>query len=335
MTMTAATSIGAPYTVPPEPSRLPSILLAAAVHAGLLGFLWAGISWQNTEPVAVTAEVWDMKTQDAAPPPPTPKVVEDVTPKPEPKVEPKPEPKVEPKPEPKPVPPPPKPVDKIVAPKPPDIALERQKQKELKQKQLADEKLEREKELKERELKEKELLKDKQDKKLADEKKAREADEKKAKELAEEKKAKELADAKAKKLAEAKKAAEEDKKMAKLREAEMQRITGAAGSSSGTAPTATAPRIDSGYLSSIRSKIKSTTSYLGSTDVPGNPRAVFKIEELPTGEIISVRMIKSSGLPAFDDAVEKGIIKSSPLPKKKDGTVERTLEIGFSMKDLD
>ena len=98
MTMTPATSNGAPYTVPPEPSRLPSILMAAAVHAGLLGFLWAGISWQNTEPVAVTAEVWDMKTQDAAPPPPTPKVVEDVTPKPEPKVEPKPEPKVEPKP---------------------------------------------------------------------------------------------------------------------------------------------------------------------------------------------------------------------------------------------
>jgi colicin import membrane protein len=55
---------------------------------------------------------------------------------------------------------------------------------------------------------------------------------------------------------------------------------------------------------------------------------------LPTGEIISVKLVKSSGIAAFDDAVEKGILKSSPLPKKKNGTVERTLEIAFSMKDL-
>ncbi|HZV64441.1 MAG TPA: energy transducer TonB, partial [Telluria sp.] len=74
--------------------------------------------------------------------------------------------------------------------------------------------------------------------------------------------------------------------------------------------------------------------YAGDTELPGNPRAVFRVEELPTGEIISVKMTKSSGVPAFDDAVEKGINKSTPLPKKKDGTVERTLEIGFSMKDL-
>jgi colicin import membrane protein len=67
----------------------------------------------------------------------------------------------------------------------------------------------------------------------------------------------------------------------------------------------------------------------------GNPKASFRVEQLPTGEIISVRKIKSSGVAAFDDAVEKGIIKSSPLPKKKDGTVERSLVVDFSMKDLD
>ena len=37
---------------------------------------------------------------------------------------------------------------------------------------------------------------------------------------------------------------------------------------------------------------------------------------------------------SFDDAVEKGMIKASPLPKKKDGTVERTLVIAFKMKDM-
>jgi colicin import membrane protein len=44
-------------------------------------------------------------------------------------------------------------------------------------------------------------------------------------------------------------------------------------------------------------------------------------------------MLKSSGIPAFDDAVEKAIAKSSPLPKKKDGSVERDLEVSYSLKE--
>jgi colicin import membrane protein len=69
--------------------------------------------------------------------------------------------------------------------------------------------------------------------------------------------------------------------------------------------------------------------------VPGNPEVVFQVEQLPTGEILSVRKTKSSGIAAFDDAVERGINKSSPLPKKKDGTVERSLPVSFKLKDLD
>ena len=272
-----------PYRVPPEPRRWPAIVLAVAMHAGLLLFLWIGISWQNTAPVAVEAEVWDMSTKTAAPPPPEP--VQPVEPTPAPVEQP--------------------PVEQPVAPKPPDIALEREKQKQ--------EKL-------------------KQEQKLAEQ---REAQEQLKQELAEKKLAEKAAadKLKADKLAKAKQQAEEQKKLDKLRDAEMRHIAGAIGTS-GEAAKATAPRLDSGYLASITSKIKSATSYAGDTELPGNPRAVFRVEELPTGEIISVKMTKSSGVPAFDDAVEKGINKSTPLPKKKDGTVERTLEIGFSMKDL-
>jgi len=285
-TMNPAAVGGVPYRVPPEPSRWRAITLAGVVHAGLLLFLWAGVSWQSTAPVAVEAEVWDMQVQSAAPPP---------------------EPQVAPPPEPTPLPPKvvEPPVEKPVTPKPPDIALEKEKQrkKELQEKKLAEEKAEK---LEQQKLAEQEA-----------EKKKAEAEKKKAE-----------------KLAKAKQAAEEQKKLDKMRDLEMRRITGAAGTT-GTAEKSTAPRMDSGYLASITAKIKGNTSYLGNTNVPGNPRAAFRIEELPTGEIISVRKIKSSGVPDFDDAVEKGIIKSSPLPKKKDGTVERTLDIGFSMKDLD
>jgi colicin import membrane protein len=270
-TMNPAALLGAPYQVPPEPSRTPSIVLAMVVHAGLLGFLWAGVSWQNTPPVAVEAEVWDLKVREAAP---------QRQPEPEP-VRP-PEPKVIPK-----------EVEEPVAPKAPDIALERLKEQ-------------------------KKLLKEKQ----------KELEEQKLKDLAD-KKAKELADKKVKAAQEL----AEKKKLDKLRDDEMKRLTSQAGGS-GTAPKSTAPSTDAGYGPAVSRKIKSAVRYAGDKDVPGDPRVAFKIEQLPTGEIISVRKTKSSGIPAFDDAVERAINNSSPLPKKKDGTVDRSIDVGYKLKDF-
>ncbi|HEU5437496.1 MAG TPA: cell envelope integrity protein TolA [Telluria sp.] len=306
---------GAPYSVPPEPRRGPAIVLAVAMHAMLLGFLWIGVSWQRSVPIAVEAEVWDMKVQSAAAPLLPPEAVE---PEPEPERQPEPEPI------PKVIPPP---VEEPVAPKAPDIALEREKrkaeqlQKEAVQRELIEQK--KRDEARERDRAEK--------KKLEDEKKAKEAEKK----LADKKLADKLAadKKKADQLAKAKEA-KEAAALAKSRDDEMKRLMGAAGTS-GSAVKSTAPRNDASYQAALTAKIKSTTTYAGSTDVPGNPRAEFRIEQLPTGEIISVKKVKSSGVPSFDDAVEKGIIKSSPLPKKKDGTVERSVLIGFSMKDLD
>ena len=309
MTMKHATA-GGPYRVPKRDDRWSSIGLAAAMHAGLLFFLWVGVAWQNTEPVAVEAEVWDMSTQTAAPPPP---------PAPEPQ-------EPEPQPEPQPAPPPPKVVaPPVEAPPPavdPDIALQKRKAKEKAEK----ERIEEEKAKKVLEQKKLEDQKKLDEKKKLEEKK--QAEEEKAKEdkAKEEKKA-------ADKLAKAKAEADQ-KKLEKQRAADMARIMGTAGAgTTGTAAKATAPRLDSGYVAAITAKIKSNIAY-GGGDVTGNPRAEFKIEQLPTGEIISVRKIKSSGIPAYDLAVEAAIAKSSPLPKKKDGSVEREITAGFNMKDL-
>ncbi|MEJ7805493.1 MAG: energy transducer TonB [Telluria sp.] len=301
--MTTTSVHGVPYTIPPEPNRVPAIVIALLVHAGLLGFLWVGIRWQNVEPIAVEAEVWDMKTEAAAPPPPPQPQVQPVRPP-----EPVPVPKVVP-------PPPPPKVIEPVAPKAPDIALEREKEKKkLLEKKLAEEKVAKEKsrQLAELEAKQKEEA-DKEKKALADKK---------------------LADkAKADKLAKAAKDAAEAKQTQALRDQEMKRMMGNLGGS-GEAAKSTAPRIDSSYVAAITGKIKRSTSYNGDTDVDGNPRATFKIEQLPTGEIISVRKTESSGIAAFDDAVERGINNSSPLPKKKDGTVERSIEVSILMKEL-
>lgn len=302
---------GAPYRVPPEPSRLPAFMLAVVVHAVLLGFLWFGISWQNNEPVAVEAEVWDMSIQTAAapalPPPPAP----------------------EPEPEPEPAPPPPRVVEpppvERPAPVQPDIKLEREKARKEQEKRELAEKRERERKEEERN---QELAEKKKKEEAEREKKElarKEADRKKAEKLAADKAAKE-------KAAKAEKA--EAAKLDKLRQEDLKRMAGAMGSG-GAAQKSTAPRADAGYVAAITAAIKSATAYGGSTTMPGNPKAIFKVEQLPTGEIMSVRLVKSSGVPEFDRAVENGIKKASPLPKKKDGTVERTLDVNFSMKDYD
>jgi colicin import membrane protein len=327
---------GSPYRVPPEPNRWPSIALAVGMHALLLGFLWIGVSWQNNEPVAIEAEVWDVKTETAAPPPPQPA----------PQPEPEPETPPPPQPAPKAVePPPPPPAVEQPAPKTPDIALEREKKRKQELKRQQEE--ERERELEQARAEEKRA--EEKAKALA-EKKAQEAADKKAQQLADQK-AKEAAEKKAQELAkkeeaDKKKKAEKEKaeklakekadnaKLAKLRDDEMKRMMTAAGStgSTGSAEKSTAPRRDTGYIAAITAKVKGNSSYSG--DDPGNPVVTFHVEQLPTGEIMSVKMTKSSGIPAFDAAIERAIKASSPLPKKKDGTVERSLEINFKMKDM-
>lgn len=325
MTAPKSANHGTPYHVPPEPKPLPSFLLAVAVHAALLAFLAIGVSWQKVNPVSVEAEVWDMSVQTAAAP--------ELPPEPAPEPEPEPEP--EPAPEPPP-PPPPEPAVERPAPTPdPEIALreEKKRKEEEAKKAAAEEKKRKEAEERKREEAEQKKREEAEQKKRDEaEKQKLEEAERKKKELAEKKKADAAAAEKKKKAEAAAKA--EDARLDKLRKEELQRMAGAMGST-GTAAKSTGPRSDGGYIAAITAAIKSATAYPGNTDVAGNPRATFRVEQLPTGEIMSVRLVKSSGVPEFDRAVENGIKKASPLPKKKDGTVERTLDVNFSMKDYD
>jgi len=76
---------------------------------------------------------------------------------------------------------------------------------------------------------------------------------------------------------------------------------------------AAAPAIDTAYADKIRSKIKS--NIVLPSEIKGNPEVIFDVVQLPTGEVLSARLRKSSGNKAYDDAVERAILKSSPLPR--------------------
>jgi colicin import membrane protein len=74
-----------------------------------------------------------------------------------------------------------------------------------------------------------------------------------------------------------------------------------------------APVIDAGYADRIRSRIKS--NIVLPPDIKGNPEAIFEVIQLPTGEVLSAHLRQSSGHAAYDEAVERAILKSSPLPR--------------------
>ena len=82
----------------------------------------------------------------------------------------------------------------------------------------------------------------------------------------------------------------------------------------------------------IRGKIRS--NIVLPLDLAGNPEAIFDVALLPTGEVLTVRKRKSSGHAGYDQAVERAILKSSPLPKPDEPSVfERRLELRFRPQD--
>ena len=97
-------------------------------------------------------------------------------------------------------------------------------------------------------------------------------------------------------------------------------------------PPASAPSIDPGYGRNIRAKIYG--NIVIPQDVVGNPESIFEVIQLPTGEVLSVQMRKSSGNKALDDAWERAVRKSSPLPRPDRGDqFQRQLILTFRPKD--
>lgn len=89
-----------------------------------------------------------------------------------------------------------------------------------------------------------------------------------------------------------------------------------------------AAKADADYASRIEAKIRG--NIVMPPDVPGNPEAVFQVVQLPTGEVIDVQLAKSSGFRPYDEAVERAILKSSPLPKPdRPQSFSRSLTLRF------
>lgn len=281
------------FAPPPPPGLLRAFALAILAHAFLLAALTWGVHWKRQD-ITLSAEA---ELWSAVPQQAAPKLVERP---PEPAER-------QPPSQPVKVTPVPVKVEPVV-PKV-DIALERAKRLQQ-EKLLAQEKAEQERLA---------LEKLKLQKKLEQEKKA-----------AEDKKKAEI-DSKAK---EALKAQQEAESMEAQRKENIKRMTGLAGASGG--PSATGSALQSsgpsaGYAGRIRAAIKPNIVF--TEDVSGNPMAEVEVRTAPNGTIISHKLLKSSGIKAWDEAVLKAIDKTGDLPRDVDGKVPPTLVISFRPKD--
>ncbi len=145
---------------------------------------------------------------------------------------------------------------------------------------------------------------------LEQEKKRKEEAERKKRE--DEQRAKDEKERREKELAEKRRAEEENRK--RIQDQLNRELAAAAPKAPATAPAVAGdPTALATWQREITAKIRS--NIILPPDLAANPQAEFDVALLPTGEVLSVRLARSSGNRALDDAWERAILKSSPLPR--------------------
>ncbi|MBW8722545.1 MAG: cell envelope integrity protein TolA, partial [Polaromonas sp.] len=204
-----------------------------------------------------------------------------------------------------------------------DIALEQEKKRKLLQQQKEEAENQRQAKLKA----EQQAKKDKELKDL----KAKE-------ELAKRKAAED-----AKKVEAKKQDAKEDEKQKqadaaakKQRQEALNRMMGLAGATGGATATGTAQKASgpsANYKARLAALFKRNIVFANPEGIQGNPKAVVQVKVSSTGLIMGSKLSKSSGVPAWDDAVLRAVEKAERIPPDENGKVITDFPVEFGPKD--
>ena len=104
---------------------------------------------------------------------------------------------------------------------------------------------------------------------------------------------------------------EKEKSDAKVKEDEQRKITAQKASEAKAAQDAQDKLVNE-FKDRIGAKVRQ--NIVEPPGLQGNPTAEFDVVVIPGGEVLSVRLVRSSGVPAYDAAAERAIMKSAPLP---------------------
>jgi colicin import membrane protein len=345
------------FTPPPQRGTPRAIVFALLAHGVLIAALTWGVHWKrDAEDDAVEAEIWSTTVQRAAP-----RLSQPPAPTPTPVTPPPPPPAPAPAPRPAPLPPPPPPPapavrapDPTPVPRAPDIALEREKKaKEQKERELEQARQEKkveaarkaaqekkELEAKQRAEEEAQDRKEAQQKALADARKKKEAEQKQAeaKQAQVEAAKKKEAEARQAQADAAKKAAATEaaaRQAAADRAATLKRMQGMAGASGDDSATGNALKSSGpsgSYGAKVAAAVRPNVVFPDADLVNGNPKAEFEVKLAPDGTIVGVKLVKSSGLPNWDEAAERGLRKTDKLPRDNDGRIFPSLVVALQPK---
>ena len=281
---------------PPGMGR--GLAMAVLAHLMLIAALTFSVRWRASDPAGVEAELWAAVPQMAAP-----RAVDPPPPRPE-------APRVQPRP----APPAPAPAPRVADAQ---IAIEQARKVEQARRDEAERKETA------RKVVERETVREKAREKEAVRQREQAAQAQREKE--------ELARQKKEQEADAQRQA---KALEAQREANLKRIAGMAGASGDANATGSAAQSagpSAGYAGRIRARIKPNIVF--ADQVTGNPVATVEVRVAPDGNITSRKIVKSSGIPAWDDAVLRAIDRTEVLPKDTDGRVPPLLQIEFRPRD--
>lgn len=341
-----------------------AFVLALIAHGLLFVLLFVSMQWRSEPTGPVYAELWngDMPAAEApaeTQPEPQPE------PEPEPQSEPEPQPEPQPEPEPAPEPPAPEEPQQQLPPPPPPIAqtdldrqanlledpdivqerLDREKKKQEEEKQRI---LERERQLQEakraeeqrkaEEARQAELRRQEEERRIEEQKRQEELKkQEEQKRLAEEKrKAEEKAEAERKaKQEELNRQRAQEQANAARRKEMLSRLTGQSGSAMGSGSGAMTNFQQAQYNNRIVACIRPHITF----NTPAGAKrgmyvAKFDVRLLKNGQkAVPPKMISSSGLKAFDTAVEKAILMCNPFPKPPVGDIPSSITLTFDPVD--
>ena len=108
-------------------------------------------------------------------------------------------------------------------------------------------------------------------------------------------------------------------------------LAGASGADNATGSAQKSSGPSASYGGKVRARVKPNIVF---TDViEGNTSAEVEVRSSPTGTIMSQRLVKSSGIMAWDEAVIKAIIRTETMPRDVDGRVPSPMILEFRPRD--
>ena len=124
----------------------------------------------------------------------------------------------------------------------------------------------------------------------------------------------------------------------KVRADQLARLRAAAGAEGGSGGTTGSGvggggNAPAGWRDKVLKKIKPLITF-NAESVSGNPEATIQLKLAPDGAILGREIIKSSGIPGFDQAVLNAIDHTQTIPKDDNGVIpDKNLRLAFTPKE--